>query len=176
MYGQATDPRPSGPDPQIGGIGCRGKITAHRREPAPGFLPDARGAPVVSFPGRAPPDSSCPCLLHLLAGLRPRGCTTPALPRPFLPRARVDLGRMRVACPVQDRVKYPRMREAESVKSLSRCLALCNSMDYSPPGSSVQRILQARILEWAAIPFSRRSSQPRDRTWLSCIAGRFFTV
>ena len=45
----------------------------------------------------------------------------------------------------------------------------------SPPGSSVHGILQARILEWVAIPFSRGSSQPRDRTWVACIAGRFFT-
>ena len=37
----------------------------------------------------------------------------------------------------------------------------------SPPGSSVHQILQARILEWVAIPFSRGSSQPRDRTWVS---------
>ena len=38
------------------------------------------------------------------------------------------------------------------------------------------RILQARILEWVALPFSRGSSQPRDQTQVSCIAGRFFTV
>ena len=56
------------------------------------------------------------------------------------------------------------------------CLTLCNSMDCSPPGSSVHGILQARILEWAAIPFSSRSSQPRDRTRISCFAGRFFTI
>ena len=43
-------------------------------------------------------------------------------------------------------------------------------MDYTVHG-----ILQARILEWVAIPFSRRSSQRRDRTQVSCIAGRFFT-
>ena len=49
------------------------------------------------------------------------------------------------------------------------------SMDYSPPGSSVHRILQARILEWVAIPFSRGSSWPKDWTQVSCIAGRFFT-
>ena len=49
-------------------------------------------------------------------------------------------------------------------------------MDYSPPGSSVHGILQARILEWVAIPFSRGSSQPRDRTQVSHIAGGFFTV
>ena len=56
------------------------------------------------------------------------------------------------------------------------CLTLCNHMDCSPSGSSVHRILQERILEWVAIPFSRGSSQPRDRTWFSCIIGRFFTV
>ena len=49
-------------------------------------------------------------------------------------------------------------------------------MDCSPPGSSLHGILQARILEWVAIPFFRESSQPRDWTWVSCIAGRFFTI
>ena len=52
----------------------------------------------------------------------------------------------------------------------------CNSMDCSPPGSSVHVIFQARILEWVAISYSRRSSQSRDRTLVSHIAGRFFTV
>ena len=55
------------------------------------------------------------------------------------------------------------------------CLTFCDPMDYSLPGSSVQGILQARILEWVAFPFSRVSSQPRDRTQVSCIVGRFFT-
>ena len=55
------------------------------------------------------------------------------------------------------------------------CLTLCDPMDSSPPGSSVHGILQAKILEWVAIPFSRGSSQLRDQTWVSCIAGRFFT-
>ena len=45
------------------------------------------------------------------------------------------------------------------------CLTFCNPVDCSPPGSSVHGILQARILEWVAISFSRGSSQPRDRTW-----------
>ena len=45
----------------------------------------------------------------------------------------------------------------------------------SPPGSSVHGILHIRILEWVAMPFSRGSSRPRDRTWVSCIAGRFLT-
>ena len=56
------------------------------------------------------------------------------------------------------------------------CLTLCDSMDCSLPGSFVHGIVQARILEWVAIPSSRGSSQPRDRTWVSCIAGRFFTI
>ena len=55
------------------------------------------------------------------------------------------------------------------------CPTLCSSMYHSPPGSSVHRILQARILEWVAIRFSKGSSQPRDRIWVSHIAGRFFT-
>ena len=47
-------------------------------------------------------------------------------------------------------------------------------MDCSPPGSPVHGILQARILEWVAISFSRVSSQPRDQTRVSCIVGRHF--
>ena len=52
----------------------------------------------------------------------------------------------------------------------------CDPMDCSQPGSSVHGILQARMLEWVDIPFSRGSFQPRDRTEVSYIAGRFFTV
>ena len=54
------------------------------------------------------------------------------------------------------------------------CPTLCDSMDCSLPGSSVHGIHQARILEWVAIPFSRASSRPRDGTWVSHPAGRFF--
>ena len=56
------------------------------------------------------------------------------------------------------------------------CPTLCNPMDCSAPGFSVCGILQARILEWVAMPSSRGSSQPRDRTQGSHTAGRFFTV
>ena len=56
------------------------------------------------------------------------------------------------------------------------CPALHDPMDYSPPGSSVHGILQARILEWVAISFPRGSSQPRDQTRVSCIGARFFTT
>ena len=55
------------------------------------------------------------------------------------------------------------------------CLILCNPLDCDPPGSSVCGILQTRILEWVAIPFSGGSYQPSDQTWVSCIAGRFLT-
>ena len=60
-------------------------------------------------------------------------------------------------------------------ESVNRIL-LCNPMDCCPPGSSVYGILQARIVEWVAIPFSRGSSQPRDQTRVSHNAGIFFTV
>ena len=59
---------------------------------------------------------------------------------------------------------------------IQRCLILCDPTNCSPPGFSFHGILQARILEWIAVPFSRGSSWPRNRTLASCIAGRFFTV
>ena len=58
--------------------------------------------------------------------------------------------------------------ESES-KVAQSCLTLCNSMDYSLPGSSIHGILQARILEWVAISFSRGSSRPRDQPRVSHI-------
>ena len=68
-------------------------------------------------------------------------------------------------------------------KSLQSCLTLCYPMDCSLLGSSVHGILQARILEWIAMPSSRGSSQPRDRPSLNLVsyvslalAGRFFTT
>ena len=71
---------------------------------------------------------------------------------------------------------WPRLCSAAAAKSLQSCPTLCNPTDGGPPGLSVPGILQARILEWVAIPFSRRSSRPRDQTQVSCIAGRLFTV
>ena len=56
------------------------------------------------------------------------------------------------------------------VKVAQLCWTICNPMDYTVHG-----ILQARILEWVAFPFSRGSSQPRDQTQVSHIAGGFFT-
>ena len=63
------------------------------------------------------------------------------------------------------------------------CPTLCNPMDCSPPGSSVHGILQARTVEWVAMPSSRGSSWPRDQRVsltqgprVPCIAGRFFAI
>ena len=58
-----------------------------------------------------------------------------------------------------------------SVRAQS-CLTFCDPMNCSPPGSSVQGILQARILEWVAISYSRGSSRSRDGTLISCLTGR----
>ena len=59
---------------------------------------------------------------------------------------------------------------------LQSCPTLFYPMDCSPPGSSVHGILQASIVDWVAISSSRGSSWPRDRTFISCLAGRFFTT
>ena len=61
-------------------------------------------------------------------------------------------------------------------KSLQSCPTLCDPMDHSPPGSSVHGILQVRILQGVAVPSFRGPSRPRDRTRISCVAGRFFST
>ena len=68
---------------------------------------------------------------------------------------------------------------SECVLVAQSCPTLCDPMDCSPPGSFVHGILQARIVAWVTIPFSRGSSRPTDQTHISCvscIAGGFFTV
>ena len=69
-------------------------------------------------------------------------------------------------------------REARKVKVkvIQSCLTLFDPVDCNPPGSPVHGILQARILEWVVIPFSRESSQPRDWTQVFHIAGIFLTI
>ena len=62
------------------------------------------------------------------------------------------------------------------VQSLQSCPTRWDPRDCSPPGSSVHGIFQARILEWGAISFSRASSQHRNQTCVSCIAGGLFTA
>ena len=76
-------------------------------------------------------------------------------------------------CKESDTTEQQNWTEMRSAQSRP---TLCNPRDCSPPGYSVHGILQARILERVAVPVSRGSSQPRDRTWVSCIAGRLFTV
>ena len=71
---------------------------------------------------------------------------------------------------------FPRITAAKCCMHAHSCLILYDPMDYSPPGSSTHGIFQARILKWVAISSSRGSSQPRDQTWVSCIAGGFFTT
>ena len=65
--------------------------------------------------------------------------------------------------------------ESESEVAQS-CTTLSDPMGCSLPGSSIHGIFQARVLEWVAISFSRGSSRPRDRTWVSRIVGRRFTI
>ena len=77
---------------------------------------------------------------------------------------------------VQCNHKSPLKWKVKESEVIQLCLTLCDSMACSLVGSSVHGILQERILEWFAIAFSRGSSQPRDRTWVSHIAGRQFTL
>ena len=62
------------------------------------------------------------------------------------------------------------MHERKKVKGAQSCLTLCHPTDYTVHG-----ILEVRILEWVAVPFSKGFSQPRDRTQVSRLAGRLFT-
>ena len=71
---------------------------------------------------------------------------------------------------ILDRYGYVRVKKWSEVEVTQSCLTLCDPMGYTVHG-----ILQARILEWVAFPFSRGSSQPRDKTQVSHSAGRFFT-
>ena len=78
-----------------------------------------------------------------------------------------------------ERLNWTELQHIRSIESESEvaqsCLTLCDPMDCSPPGSCIHGILQARILEWVAISFSR-SSLPRDRTQVSSIGGRRFNL
>ena len=76
--------------------------------------------------------------------------------------------------PAECRAQRTARRGEKRAKSLSR-VRLCDPMDCSLPGSSVHGILQARVLRWIAIAFSRGSSRPRNQTRVSRIAGRRFT-
>ena len=85
-------------------------------------------------------------------------------------------GHLLLSCSMDCKIKvsFGWSREESEVAQLY--LTLCDPMDCSLPGSSVHGIFQARVLEWVAISFSRWSSQPRDQTRVSHIAGRRFTI
>ena len=74
---------------------------------------------------------------------------------------------------------HPKKSGIHCAESLRSCLTLCDPMDCSLSGSSVHGILQAKVLEWVAMPSSRGSSRPRSQTHISCgsfIVGGFFTA
>ena len=79
-------------------------------------------------------------------------------------------------CMSKIQVNFPWRSEVKWNEVAQLCPTLCDPMDCSPPGSSIHEILQARILEWVAISFSRGSSWPRDQTRVSCILSRCFTI
>ena len=77
----------------------------------------------------------------------------------------------------QKEVTYlPAIKRFVHAQSLQLCPTVCNPMDCNPQGSSVHGILQARILEWVAMPSSRGSSWPRNQTHVSCIAGILYPL
>ena len=78
---------------------------------------------------------------------------------------------------LDDNTSVYNMRERERANEVTQlCPTLCDHLDCSLPGFSIHGIFQARVLEWFAISLSRGSSQPRDRTQVSHIAGRCFTL
>ena len=115
---------------------------------------------------------------------RPGPLLTPVLFLSAHPSATLPAPLQLAYCVVQFLEKDATLTEHVSTSglcatSLQSCPTLCGPIDCSPPGSSVLGILQARILEWVAVPSSKGSSQPRDQTHVlcvSCITGGFFTT
>ena len=103
--------------------------------------------------------------------------STPGFPSPKLPHDQTSK-RDRNIRPSPQRTRVF-LYACVHAKSLQLCPTLCNSVDCSPPDSSVHGSLQARILEWVAMPSSRGSSQPRDQThvsYVSWVGSRFFAT
>ena len=94
------------------------------------------------------------------------------------PECSISSGGRGVSCPVACGIFLDQGSNCVCVCLLSpfNHVRLCEPVDYSPPGFSVHGILQARILEWVATPFSRGSSQPRGQPRVSYISGRFVSV
>ena len=93
-------------------------------------------------------------------------------------RTKSDKGTLKWSCGKIRKLAVEKKSSIMDVKvsAAQLCPTLCNPKDCSPSVSSVHGTLQARILEWVTIPFSRGSSWPRDRTQASCIASGFFTI
>ena len=82
-----------------------------------------------------------------------------------------------IALVYQHGTTYPPWKGAPRANEVTQsCLTLCDPVDCGLPGSSIHGIFQTRVLVWVVIYFSRGSSRPRDRTWVSHIAGKFFTI
>ena len=95
-----------------------------------------------------------------------------------VPDAALSLGIQQGARPVRCPPLGSRHSRGRCVcaKSLQSCPTICDPMDCSPPGSAVHGILQARILDWIAMPSSRGSFQPRDQSQVFRVAGTFCTI
>ena len=94
--------------------------------------------------------------------------------RNYLPEitcVQMKTGGLKVCKPVENLCLINHQRSVRTCMNMQLSPTLCHLMDCSPPGSFVHGILQARILEWVAISFSRGFSQPRDLTHISCISG-----
>ena len=148
------------PRPGLEFGGLQGSELGRRRPPSGAGLcsraPRARGVRIAA-PHKGPPPS------RAWGGAQAEGAQPPA---PHL-----GAGAPALRCSL---LASPTRRLATVFRSL--CSTLCDPMDCSPPGSSAHGILQARILEWVAIPFSRGSSQPRDQTQATHIVDRPFTI
>ena len=101
-----------------------------------------------------------------------RGSSQPRRSNPGLPHCRHSLP----SEPPGKQISDMKWSEVKWIEVAQSCPTVCDPMDCSLLGSSVHGIFQARILEWVAIYFSRGTSQPRDQTRVSCIAGRCFTI
>ena len=92
-------------------------------------------------------------------------------------RVRHDWSNLAAAATTFSYKSCPGIKSSESESEVAQsCPTLCDSIDCNLPGSSVHGIFQARVLEWVAISFSRRASQPRNWTRVSRIVGRCFTI
>ena len=109
-------------------------------------------------------------------------CSLPSSPRISKPCAKpglaIDTDGPDTNCCLGPCVRFLALQwgEVKWSEVAQSCPTLCDPMGCSLPGSSVHGIFQARVLEWAAISFSRGSSQPKDRTQVSRIVGRHFTL